>query len=68
MTKEAATSFLDRLLNEPGLRSRFRSDPEGTMREAGLDEEERRALAGADWSGVSDEELTQRVSKAYKIR
>jgi hypothetical protein len=39
-------------------------DPEGTAERSGfaLDEENRQALRGIDWSG-SDEELQQRVSK-----
>ncbi len=63
MATEGTQAFLDRLLNEPELRSRFRSDPDGTMAEAGLGEEERQALAGTDWSSVPDEELAERVSK-----
>ena len=66
MTNETAEGFLDRVLNDPKLRSKFRSDPEGTMREAGLDEQQRQALAGTNWSEVSDEELVQRISKWMK--
>jgi hypothetical protein len=67
MTNDAAQGFLDRVLNDPQLRSRFRSDPDGTMREAGLDEQQRQALAGTNWSEVSDEELVQRISKSGRI-
>ena len=63
MSTDAASSFLDQLIADPELRTRFRTDPEATMREAGLDEEERRALADTDWSSVPDQELAQRVSK-----
>jgi hypothetical protein len=63
---DAATRFLDQLINDPQLRSRFRSDPDGTMIEAGLDEQQRKALAGVDWNSVPDQELAQRVSKTTK--
>jgi hypothetical protein len=67
MTSEATHNFLDRVLNDPQLRTRFRSDPAGTMREAGLDDQQRQALAGTNWSEVSDEELVQRISKAGRF-
>ncbi len=62
MTNETAQEFPDPVLNDPQLRSKFRSDPEGTMRKAGLDEQQRQAFAGTNWSEVSDEELAQRIA------
>jgi hypothetical protein len=68
MSNDTTQGFLDRVLNDPQLRSSFRSDPDGTMREAGLDDKQRQALAGTNWSEVSDEELVQRISKAGSYR
>jgi hypothetical protein len=67
MADEKTQGFLDRVLNDPQLRSKFRSDPDGTIREAGLDDQQRQALAGTNWSEVSDEELVQRISKSGRI-
>jgi hypothetical protein len=63
MSNDQTQTFLDRVINDPQLRSKFRSDPDETMREARLDEQQRQALAGTNWSEVSDEELVQRISK-----
>jgi hypothetical protein len=68
MSNDQTQTFLDRVINDPQLRSSFRSDPEGTMREAGLDDKQRQALAGTNWSEVSDEELIPRMSKTFKIK
>jgi hypothetical protein len=67
MSNDITQNFLDRVLNDPNLRSRFRSDPEGTMREAGLDDQQRQAFAGTNWSEVTDEELVQRISKTGRF-
>jgi hypothetical protein len=67
MNTDAATRFLDQLINNPELRSQFRDDPEATMIRAGLDEQQRKALAGVDWNSVPDQELAQRVSKNFRI-
>jgi hypothetical protein len=66
MTSEAAGRFLDQLIADPGLRSRFRSDPEGTMIAAGLDEHQRRELDAGNWADLPDAELAQRVSKGLR--
>jgi hypothetical protein len=68
MSNDQTQTFLDRVINDPQLRSKFRSDPDRTMREAGLDDQQRQALAGTEWSDVSDEELVQRISKTGSFR
>jgi hypothetical protein len=60
---EAASRFLDQLINNPQLRSQFRADPEGTMVSAGIDERDRKELAEMNLADVPDQELAQRVSK-----
>ncbi len=66
MSTDAASRFLDRMIADPGLRTKFRGDPEGTMIEAGLDEAERSRLAAGNWADLPDEELAQRVSKGLR--
>ena len=63
MESEAASRFLDQLINNPQLRSQFRADPEGTMVSAGIDERDRQELAAMNLTDVPDQELAQRVSK-----
>ena len=62
--QEAMQQLADRFMNDAGFRKEMRQDPEGTAERSGfaLDEEDRQALRGMDWSG-SDDELQQRVSK-----
>ena len=71
---EAKRLFLeqltDRFINDPEFREQMRLDPEGTAEVFGhsygvqLSEEERQGLRNLDWS-LPDEQLTERVSKAY---
>jgi hypothetical protein len=42
---DAASRFLDQLIDDPELRENFRSAPEVTMVQAGLSEEERKTLS-----------------------
>ena len=63
MSTEAASRFLDQLVNDPELRENFRSDPDGTMVKAGLSDSERETLSSENLSDLGDEELAQRVSK-----
>ena len=62
--QEAMQQLADRFMNDAGFREEMRQDPEGTAERSGfaLDEEDRQALRGIDWS-ASDEELKERVSK-----
>ena len=68
MSTDAASRFLDRLVDDPELRENFRSDPEGTMVQAGLSEEERQTLSSEKLNDLGDEELAQRVSKWGGLR
>ena len=67
MSTDAASRFLDQLITDPELRGKFRTDPEGTMIQAGLGEQERKTLTTEKWNELGDEELSQRVSKAKKF-
>ena len=64
--QEAMQQLADRCMNDAQFREEMRQDPEGAAEREGfaLDEEDRQALRSVDWSG-SDEELKERVSKAY---
>jgi hypothetical protein len=64
MSAEGIEHLMDRWLNEPGFRVRLRADPEGTVREAGveLDADEWEALRGLDET-LPDQELQTRVSR-----
>jgi len=66
--QEAMQQLTDRFMNDAGFREEMRQDPEGAAERSGyeLDEEDRQALKGVDWSGT-DQELKERVSK-YSIR
>jgi hypothetical protein len=66
MSTDAASKFLDRLIADPQLRGQFRSDPEGTMVAAGLDEAQRRSISSEKWNELGDQELSQRVSKSVR--
>ncbi len=63
----AMQQLTDRFMNDAGFREEMQQDPEGAAERSGyeLDEEDRQALKGVDWSGT-DEQLNERVSKAYK--
>jgi hypothetical protein len=65
--QEAMQQLTNRFMNDAHFRERMRQDPEGAAEREGfaLDEEDRQALRSIDWSGT-DEQLNERVSKAYK--
>ena len=65
--QEAMQQLTDKFMNDAEFREQMRQDPEGTAERSGLqlDEEDKQALRSIDWSG-SDEELNERVSKAYR--
>ena len=64
---ESMQQLADRFMNDAQFREEMKQDPEGAAERSGyeLDEEDRQALRSMDWSG-SDEELNERVSKAYR--
>ena len=64
---DSMQQLADRFINDASFREEMRQDPEGAAERSGLplDEEDRQALRSMDWSG-SDEELRERVSKAYR--
>jgi hypothetical protein len=57
---------MDRWAGDPGFREAMRSDPEGAVRDAGveLDESEWSALRDIDWA-LEDHELEARASRSY---
>ena len=61
--QEAMQQLADRFMNDADFREEMQ-DPEGAAQAEGfrLDEEDKQALRGVDWS-ASDEELQERVSK-----
>ena len=63
---DSMQQLADRFMNDASFREEMKQDPEGAAERSGLqlDEEDRQALRSIDWSG-SDEELNERVSKAY---
>ena len=65
MSKPALETLMDKWTNEPAFRDALRRDPEGAVREAGvqLNDDEMAALRSTDWS-QSDESLQARMSKA----
>ena len=64
---EAMRQLTDRFVEDAEFRERMRRDPEGTAASAGfqLDEEDKRALRSTEW-GLPDEQLKERVSKAWR--
>jgi len=56
----------DKFLNDADFRERMKQDPEGAAERSGLalDDEDKQALKSIDWNS-SDQELNERVSKAY---
>jgi hypothetical protein len=64
MSTPALEQLIDRWTNEPAFRDALRRDPEGTVRNEGvqLSDDEMAALRSTDWS-LSDEALQSRMSK-----
>ncbi len=67
--QEAMGQLTDRFMEDADFREEMRQDPEGAAERSGfaLDDEDRQALKSIDWS-TTDEDLQERVSKAYSIR
>jgi hypothetical protein len=67
--QEAMSQLAEKFMNDADFREQMRQDPEGAAERSGLqlDDEDKQALKSMDWSG-SDEELNERVSKAYSLR
>ena len=65
--QQAMQQITARFMNDAGFREEMKQDPEGAAQRSGfaLNEEDRQALKSVDWSG-SDEQLNERVSKAYR--
>ena len=63
---ESMQQLADKFMNEANFREQMRQDPEGAAERSGLplDDEDKQALRSMDWGG-SDEELNERVSKAF---
>jgi hypothetical protein len=63
--QQAMQQLADKFMNDTDFREEMKQDPEGAAERKGfaLDEEDKQALRGVDWSG-SDEALNDRVSKA----
>jgi predicted ribosomally synthesized peptide with nif11-like leader len=66
MSREAIEELIDRWMNDPAFRAAVREDPEGAVRDTGLEltADELAAVQGVDWS-LSDEELSSRASKSW---
>jgi hypothetical protein len=64
MSQADLEALIDRWTNEPDFRERMRRDPEGTVRDAGmeLDPDEWAALRAVNWH-ASDQELQPLLSK-----
>ncbi len=64
MSRQAVETLMDRWLNEPEFREALRQNPEGAVRQAGveLSEEEWAALRSVDWT-LPDDQLQARVSR-----
>jgi hypothetical protein len=64
MSKADVEALIDRWTNEPDFREQMQRDPEGTVREAGLDldPDELAALRAVNWR-ASDQELQPLLSK-----
>lgn len=65
MNHENIEALMDRWMNDPTFRADLRANPEKAVESAGvtLNEDEMAALKNVDWS-LSDDELTQRVTKS----
>jgi hypothetical protein len=64
MSQADVETLIDRWTNEPDFREKMRQDPEGTVRDAGMEltTEEWAALKAVNWR-ASDQELEPLVSK-----
>ena len=65
MSREAIEELLDRWENDPAFRAEIRADPEGAVRQAGvqLDAREMAALRSVDWN-EPDEVLQARIASS----
>ena len=65
---ESMQQLADRFMNDTEFREQMKQDPEEAAQRSGLqlDEEDKQALKGIDWSGT-DEQLNERVSKVYRM-
>ena len=65
MGQDEVTQLADRLMSDPAFRAEFKSDPEGTIKAAGLQlsDKDLEAVRSTEWQDLSDAELTERVSK-----
>ena len=65
MGSKAVRQLMDLWLNDPKFRTKLKNNPDGAMRDVGiqLTKEERAALQNVDWS-LSDQELQARANKA----
>jgi len=65
--QEAMGQLTDKFMEDADFREEIRQDPEGAAERSGfaLDDEDRQALKSIDWS-TTDEDLQERVSKAFK--
>ena len=68
-SRDTFAELVERWTNDPGFRERLRADPEGTVREAGLelDAEDLAALHAADWD-LADGDLAARINKPRAYR
>jgi hypothetical protein len=64
MDTQAVEQFIERLPGDPELRAKYNADPEGTLRELGIDltDAEVDLVHGTDWTAVPDEALAARIS------
>ena len=67
--QEAMQELAGKFMEDAGFREEMRQDPEGAAARQGfrLDDEDRQALRSMDWS-ATDEQLQDRVSKAFSMR
>ena len=65
---ESMQQIAERFMNNAEFREEMRQDPEGAAQRAGLqlDDEDKQALKGIDWSGP-DEQLNERMSKVVRM-
>jgi DNA-directed RNA polymerase specialized sigma24 family protein len=62
-----AEYLMDQLLVDGELREAFKQDPVATAEslDVQLTDDQRAAVDAVDWEGVSDEELTSRMNRAF---
>jgi hypothetical protein len=70
MTQDQVEQFIQKMLEDPQLRSAFRDDPEATLRNANVDvsDEELAQLRNADLSALPDQELVARISRSGGVQ